>query len=349
MEKRDIVVMGASTGGIEALQVLVEDLPRDFAGAIFVVLHTAAQSPNFLGSILDQAGPLPAAIAKDREEIKPGRIYVAPADHHLVFDEKGLVRTTRGPKENRVRPAIDPLFRSAAHAYGPRVIGVVLTGLLDDGTAGLWAIKEQGGTAIVQNPEEAPAPSMPLSALKHVEVDHILNLTEIAPCLGKMVGTPPLKKGVRRVTKEMEAEVKIAREDSALANGILEWGEPSVYACPECHGVLMQLKEGSNFRFRCHTGHAYSVETLMAEFSEKSEETLWNAIRAIEELVILMNRMAQQFEEHNHGEAALALKKKADEAHERSEQVRAIVMHHKKVRESELSKSGKNEPAVKPD
>lgn len=223
------------------------------------------------------------------------------------------------------------------------MIGVVLTGFLDDGTAGLWAIKERGGTAIVQNPEEAMAPSMPLSALKHVEVDHILNLTEIAPCLAKMVNTPGHEKGAKRTSKEMEAEVKIAQEDNAIESGILEWGEPSVYACPECHGVLMQLKEGSNLRFRCHTGHAYSVETLMAEFSEKSEETLWNAIRAIEELVILMNRMAEQFEQHKHDEAAATLRKKANEARQRSEQVRGIVMQHQKVRDREMHAPGKED------
>ena len=164
MANKDIVVIGASTGGVEALQVIAEGLPADFNGSIFVVLHIGGTSPDFLGQILDRAGPLSAATAKDGEEIKPGKIYVAPSDHHLLVDPAGFVRTTRGPKENRFRPAVDPLFRSAAQAFGPRVVGAVLTGFLDDGTAGLWAVKERGGTAIVQNPEEAVATPMPLSA-----------------------------------------------------------------------------------------------------------------------------------------------------------------------------------------
>ena len=155
---RDIIVIGASAGGIEAMQVLAAALPADLSASIFVVLHTAAYSENVLPRLLERAGPLPASNARDWEEIRPGHIYVAPADYHLILEPSGYTRITRGPKENRFRPAVDPLFRSAAAAFGPRVIGVVLTGWLDDGTAGLWAIKERGGTAIVQRPEDAHPP-----------------------------------------------------------------------------------------------------------------------------------------------------------------------------------------------
>jgi two-component system, chemotaxis family, protein-glutamate methylesterase/glutaminase len=331
MVNKDIVVVGASAGGIEALQVLVGDLPRDFKGSLFVVLHTGASSPNILAQILSRAGPLPVRTGEEGERIKPGHIYTAPADHHLLLDPAGYVRLSRGPKENRFRPAIDPLFRSAAHAFGTRVVGVILTGFLDDGTAGLWAVKERGGTAIVQHPEEAIASSMPLNALKHVEVDHIAHLREIAPLLVRLANTAAKEKEAKPMSKEMEAEVKIAREDNALESGIMQWGEPSVYACPECHGVLLQLKEGSNLRFRCHTGHAYSVETLLDEFHEQTEETLWNAIRSIEESVLLMGRMAKHLKEHQHTDAAEALLNKAREAQERAKLVRDVVMHHEKV------------------
>src|SRR5215210_3284548 len=188
MSGRNIVVIGTSAGGVEALRALVTGLPADFAGSVFVVMHTAPDSPGVLAQILDRSGPLPAANAENRTRIRPGRIYVAPPDRHLLL-EPGLMLTTRGPKENRFRPAVDPLFRSAAQTYGPRVVGVVMTGGLDDGTSGLWAVKRLGGTAVVQDPDEAFMPSMPLSALGQVEVDYTLPVAEIAPLLARLART----------------------------------------------------------------------------------------------------------------------------------------------------------------
>lgn len=255
MPKKDIIVIGASAGGIEALRLIVRDLPKDFAASIFVVLHTAPQSPGILDQILARAGSLPATNATDKEQIQPGRMYVAPPDHHLLI-EPGIVRVTKGPKENRFRPAIDPLFRSAAQAYGARVVGLILTGGLDDGTAGLRAVKQLGGTAIVQDPEDAVAPSMPASARRYVEVDYCLPLVEIAAQLVRLTGTPAEEKGAAQVQDGMEIETKIAKEDEAIGVGVRNLGKPSSYACPECHGVLLQLKEVDRIRFRCHTGHA---------------------------------------------------------------------------------------------
>ena len=347
MADKDIVVVGASTGGIEALQTLVRDLPTDLKASIFVVVHTGPSSPNVLHTILDHAGSLPAQTAADGEEIKPGRIYVAPADHHLVLDKTGRMRLTRGPKENRFRPAIDPMFRSAAHAFGPRVVGIILTGFLDDGTAGLWAVKERGGTAIVQNPEEAIAPSMPLSAMKHVEVDHCVELKKIAPLIVQLAKTPAKEKGLKLVSKQMEAEVNIAKEENSLTSGLVELGEPSLYACPECHGVLLQFPEGSNLRFRCHTGHAYSVETLLSEFDEQTEHTLWSAIRSVEESVLLLRRMAGHLKTHDHPEAAAALERKAEEASLRANRIREIVMRLEKVPENLMQQQpGRQDSAV---
>jgi two-component system chemotaxis response regulator CheB len=326
MANKDIVVIGASTGGIEALRTLAGELPKDYQGSILVVNHTGPSSPNLLDRILTRAGPLPAVNARNWDEIKPGHIYIAPADYHLLLERSGYVRISRGPKENRFRPAIDPLFRSAAVAYGPRVVGVVLTGFLDDGTAGLWAVKQAGGTAIVQHPEDAVAPSMPMNALKHVEVDYCVPLEKIAPLLVQLSNTAVLPKGVKPMPKHIEAEVKIAREDNAISSGVMEWGDPSVFACPECHGVLMELKEGNNLRFRCHTGHAYSLETLLAGFNEQTEETLWNNVRSLEETVLLLRRMAAHLRSHHHGEAAEAVERKAEQAHKQSELVRAIIL-----------------------
>lgn len=329
MHRKDIIVVGASSGGIDALKALVSGLPEDLKAAVFVVLHVAPYSLGILPEILERAGPMPASNARDLEPIEPGHIYVAPPDRHLVVEPSGHVLVTRGPRENRFRPAVDPLFRSAAYAFGPRVIGVILTGWLDDGTAGLWAVKERGGTAVVQHPDDAHAPAMPLNAIKHVEVDHIVPLKEIAPLLVRLTETPAgEEKGVRPVSEEMEIEVKIAREDNALDSGIMKWGTPSVYACPECHGVLLQLKEEGNMRFRCHTGHAYSVDSLLAEFTEKTEESLWSAIRAIEEGVLLMRELASHLGEHHSGTDADALLTKADESQQRANLVRRAVMNH---------------------
>jgi len=328
MHRKDIIVIGTSSGGIEALKELVSALPRDLKAAVFVVLHVAPYSLGILPEILSREGTLPAANAADWEQIEPGRIYVAPPDHHLLLDAAGYVRVTRGPRENRFRPAVDTLFRSAAHAFGPRVVGVILTGWLDDGAAGIWAVRERGGTAVVQHPDDAFAPAMPLNAIKHAEVNHIIPLKEIAPLLVRLTETEAAEEGARPVSEEMEIEVKIAREDGALESGIMKWGEPSVYACPECHGVLLQLKEGTNVRFRCHTGHAYSVDSLLAEFGEKTEESLWSAIRAIEEGVLLMRDLAKHFGERHNGEDADALLTKADEAQRRADLVRQAVMNH---------------------
>jgi two-component system chemotaxis response regulator CheB len=328
MQRKDIIVIGASSGGIDALKELFAALPRDLKASVFVALHVAPYSLGILPEILERAGSMPASNAKDMEQIEPGHIYVAPPDFHLLVEPSGYVRVTRGPRENRFRPAVDPLFRSAAHAFGPRVVGVILTGWLDDGTAGLWAVKERGGTAVVQHPDDAFAPSMPLNAIKSVEIDHIVPLKEMAPLLVRLTEAPAGEEGVRPVSEEMKTEVKIAREENALESGILKWGEPSIYACPECHGVLLQLKEGKNLRFRCHTGHAYSVDSLLAEFTEKTEESLWSAIRAMEEAVILMRNLAKHFGEQHNGTDAETLLTKADESQKRADLVRQAVMSH---------------------
>lgn len=320
---KDIIVIGASAGGLEALRALAAGLPADFAAAVFVVLHTSPESPGLLPAILGRAGPLPAVAAEDGERLRTGRIYVAPPDHHLVV-EPGVVRATRGPRENRFRPAIDPLFRSAAQTYGPRVAGVILTGYLDDGTAGLWTVKQLGGTAVVQDPADALVDSMPLSALRHVEVDYCLPLAEIAPLLVRLSGDV-VEEGVHEVPEETRIEVNIAKSREALKAGVLKLGEPSNYACPECHGVLLQLKEEGRIRFRCHTGHAYSLESLVAEIDEAIEESLWNAIRSVEEKILLMRHLAEQVGGKGNGAAAERFRRLAQTAQRRADLVRRAV------------------------
>src|SRR5215210_9470795 len=337
MPGRDIVVVGTSAGGVEALRALVGGLPADFPGSVFVVMHTAPDSPGVLAHILDRSGPLPASNADNRTRIQPGRIYVAPPDRHLLL-EPGLVRVTHGPKENRFRPAVDPLFRSAAQVYGPRVVGVILTGGLDDGTSGLWAVKRLGGVAVVQDPEEAFMPSMPLSALGQVEVDYKLPLAEISPLLARLTSKTVAEQGGYEVPEDLNIEVKIAMEDNALDAGVTRLGSPSIFTCPECHGTLLQLKENGRTRYRCHTGHAFSADSLLSELTESVEETMWNAVRSIAESAMLMRHMAEHVGESDGGTAERFMEK-AREAERRSALVRRAVFDHEQLSEDKVAQA----------
>jgi two-component system, chemotaxis family, protein-glutamate methylesterase/glutaminase len=324
MRTTQLVVVGASAGGIEALRELAGGLPAGFPVPVAIVLHIAPESPGLLAEILNRSGPLSARNARDRDRLEPGSIYLAPPDYHMLI-EPGLVRVTKGPRENRFRPAIDPLFRSAAQVYGPAAIGVVLTGNLDDGTAGLWAIKQLGGTAIVQDPGDAVFPSMPKNALAHVRADHVVPLAALAPLLTRLTAeavpdAPPVP-----VPAALEVEVRIAKQDPPLDTALRDVAEPSTFACPECHGVLLQLNEGGRTRFRCHTGHAYSAESLAAGIDENVEEALWNAIRSLEEADMLLRSMAEHVRMHAQGDADPLLAR-ADEAKQLCDVIRKLAM-----------------------
>jgi two-component system chemotaxis response regulator CheB len=335
--RKDIVVVGASAGGMDALERLVSRLPADLPAAVFVVWHLSPGIKSVLPSVLSRAGPLRACNPEDGDPIVPGRIYVAPSDHHLLV-ERGYVRVTRGPKENRFRPAVDPLFRSAAYMYGPRVIGVVLSGALDDGTAGLWTIKLRGGTAIVQEPSEALHRSMPLNALENVAVDYKLPAAEIGELLGALsrqeaTGEPDIPLQERR---KLEHETRIAAEKDALEEHIMSFGELSPFTCPECHGVLTELKEGSIVRFRCHTGHAFSSDTLLNSITEQAEERLWDAIRVLDETVMMLNAMGERFARAGNTRTAEQCFDKAREAHERSKPLREAANDNEALSTEEL-------------
>jgi two-component system, chemotaxis family, protein-glutamate methylesterase/glutaminase len=293
MAHRDIVVIGASAGAFEALKQLLAGLPADFPAAVLIVRHVQSTGPALLPEILSAAGPLPAIHPVDGEAIRPGSIYVAPPDHHLLV-EPTRIRITRGPKENRFRPSVDALFRSAAYAFGSRVIGVVLSGYLDDGTAGLWAIKDRGGIAIVQDPAEARYPSMPTHALQAVEVDYVVGTDAMIDLLVSLTQEPVTVEGAPPMAKSIEIENRIALEDNALEAGVMTLGTISPYTCPECHGTLVQLREGPPTRFRCHTGHAFSIHGLLAAIDESIDSTLWATVRVLEERLLLL----QQIEGH---------------------------------------------------
>jgi two-component system chemotaxis response regulator CheB len=335
LEKGRIIVIGASAGGFEAIKKLVEGLPKDFDASIFIVWHMSPDVRGVLPEVLNRVNTIHAAHAYDGEEIKPGRIYVAPPDHHLLIEE-GKVLATHGPKENRFRPAVDPLFRSAAYTYGSRVIGIILSGALDDGTAGLWTVKHYGGTAIVQDPMEAEVRSMPENAAREVKVDYCVGVSEMAALLVRLTAEPITEKPIVMKDDQTGKEIKIAEEERALEKGVLAFGELTPYTCPECHGVLSRLRNDNLIRYRCHTGHAYSTDTLLAAITEKIEDSLYGAIRGMDENIILLNHLGDHSAEANHPRMAALYFKKAKEVQERSDMVRKAALLHEQYNKASL-------------
>lgn len=279
---RDIIVIGASAGGVEALAEIVAGLPEDLPAAVFVAVHVAATSASRLPDLLADRGPLPAKYALHGETVEPGRIYVAPPDNHLTL-RGDRIQVVRGPKENGHRPSVDALFRTASAAFGPRVIGVVLTGHSDCGTAGLLSIKARNGVAIVQSPEDAKAPEMPLSALQHVDVDHVLPLRDLASALNRLArdSASPSPARVPEEILELEGE---------------EPGAPAGVVCPLCQGDLTESKAQDFDWFRCHVGHAFSLASMLTEQQEELERALWAGVRALEESARLAKRMSLRSE-----------------------------------------------------
>ena len=287
MPGHEIIVVGASAGGVEAVPRLIASLPQNLPASIFVVLHIPALGPDLLAEIVGRNAALTVKNAVDGEVIEPGRVYLAPPDQHLQV-ELGIVRLTRGPRENRHRPAIDALFRSAAEAYGPRVTGVVLSGYLDDGTAGLNSVKTHGGIAIVQDPKDAAAPGMPESALRNVKVDHCLPLADIGPLLVRLVSTPTIR-------PEIALEKPKEKRQMSPKDMKTRFGPPTPFVCPECNGPLWETQVGTApLQFRCHVGHSYSPDSLLADHADALERALWSAVRTFDEQAALLRRLGER-------------------------------------------------------
>ncbi|WP_322745225.1 chemotaxis protein CheB [Nostoc sp. LEGE 12447] len=267
MLEHNIIVIGTSAGGVEALTYLVKNLPPDLNAAVIIVLHVSSHGTSVLPKILSRASNLPVSHAQDGEAIVHGWIYVAPPDYHLLV-ERGYLRLTRGPKENRCRPAIDPLFRSAARAYGQRVIAVLLTGVLDDGTAGLMAVKMRRGVAIVQNPDNALYAAMPRNAIENVEdIDHIVPLSDIPSILVALVNIAMEIEPENPIPSKMEFETEIAQLNlEAIENESTRPGKPSTFGCPECGGILWEVEERNLLRFRCRTGQVASLQLKIKNY-----------------------------------------------------------------------------------
>jgi two-component system chemotaxis response regulator CheB len=296
MLARDLIVVGTSAGGVEALQVIARGLPGDLAAAILIVMHTSPEGPYLLPDILGKVGSLKVARTEDGAPIEQGRVYVAPPDYHLLVNGN-RIRLSRGPKENRSRPAIDPLFRTAAAAYGHHVVGVILTGMLDDGTAGLSAVKERGGTTVVQDPQEALYPSMPNSALQHVGADFVLPLSEIAPLLASLMTQPTKTREELPVSRLIEIESKFVEMETMSVKDMDAIGSHAGFSCPECHGPIWKIKDGTLQRYRCHVGHAYTAQSMMAGQIEAQETHLWQALRLMKERVSLIREMKSHTQE----------------------------------------------------
>lgn len=330
---RDVIVVGGSAGSLEPLRSILANLPTDFPASIFVTLHIPSDFPSLLPDVLS-SGPLTVKHPTDREPVQPATVYVAPADLHLLV-EKGCIHLSRGARENRHRPAIDPMFRSAARSYGPRVIGIVLSGQLDDGSAGLMAVKMCGGFTIVQNPDDALSAEMPKNAINYAHPHQILTAEEIAQFLIKITNEPihmGLQMPESRALNELKEESREA--DLEQPNSKEKRGKPSAFSCPECHGVLWELEEGELLRFRCRVGHAYTAEALRVAVSESAEEALWASMRVLEEKAALLRRMAPRSSQ-NLGKKYM---EEADGYDKHVETIRAMLVENQSLIKPEKSR-----------
>ncbi|WP_027133194.1 chemotaxis protein CheB [Geminicoccus roseus] len=291
MGNHDIIVIGGSAGATAPLKALIRSLPADLPAAVFIVLHIPARSIGILSTVLSASGSLPVRQAQHGMAIKPGQIYLAAPDHHLIL-AGGVVRLGRGPRENMMRPSIDPLFRSAAAAYGPRVIGVILSGFLNDGASGLVAIKRCGGMAVVQDPADAVAQEMPQNALLATAVDLCVPGARLSDALADLAREPagiPLP-----VAPDIRLEVDIAAGERVDSQVIQRLGNPLPLTCPNCQDVLSMVRESRPLRFRCQVGHGFTAEVAAKEQEDAVDEALRVALRIIEERAELVTRMAKE-------------------------------------------------------
>jgi two-component system chemotaxis response regulator CheB len=332
-----LIVIGASAGGVEALRAVAAGLPPDLTAAVVVVLHIPRGAPSALPGILDRAGPLPAVAAEQAAPLRPGVVYVAPADHHVLVVD-GHLKLSTGPIENGHRPAVDPLFRSAALSHGPDAVGVVLSGTRDDGTAGLAAIVARGGAAVVQEPEDAQYAAMPANALVQVPDALVHPAAKIGAVLADLVSRP-----APAVPAEDDglllAETRIAATGAPTTDSLAQ-ATPSPFSCPSCHGVLFELPGAPAPRFRCRVGHAWSPAALEAEQAHAVDEALWAAVRALEEKADLVERLAADAQRHGHVRSAEVYDQRAARAKAQAQQVRVLVENGGTDREQDGGTTG---------
>ena len=323
MSNRDIVVIGGSSGATAPLKAILRALPEDLPAAVFIVLHIPARSLGILATVASAATRLPVHAAADGMLIAPGNVYLAVPDRHLIIAD-GHLRLGRGPRENMARPAIDPLFRSAAAAYGPRVVGILLSGLLNDGASGMEAVKRCGGVVVVQDPADAIADEMPRSAMNAVTVDLAIPGARIGDVLSDLV-REPAGPGVP-VPPEILLEIDIAageRIDSSITRRI---GDPAALTCSQCGGALTTVRNAKPLRFRCQVGHALTAEVVAKQQESAVDEALRVALRVIEERAELVSRMAEDGRNSGRGAVAEMYDERATEYRQYAETIRRAVL-----------------------
>lgn len=291
MANRDILAIGTSAGGVEALAFLAKRFHPQFPASVLVTIHVPSQSRSTLDELLSRAGPLPAQFASDGDVLKKGRIYIAPSNRHLIVDGHRLV-LGEGARENHARPAVDPMLRSAAVCCGARAVGVVLTGTLSDGASGLWAVKRAGGISVVQDPKDAEFSEMPFTALNRAQPDYVVRLSDMPALLDSLVHQQA--GDVKPVPRSLQFEVDIARGAHGTMDEMDGIGRRSVLACPDCGGVMWEINEGELSRFRCHVGHAYTAEMMSLALDENLQRALASAERALEERLALARKLNKQ-------------------------------------------------------
>ncbi|MFO1026575.1 MAG: chemotaxis protein CheB [Acetobacteraceae bacterium] len=323
MPRRDIIAIGGSLGAVSVVRELCSGLAPDLIASVFIVIHVASHGDNLLAALLQEDTGLPVSTATDGDRLEKGRIYIAPADHHMLVID-GTIRLGNGPRENMVRPAIDPLFRSVGISYGGRAIGVVLTGLLNDGAAGLADLKRCGGVTIVQGPRDAVAADMPLGALRTSSVDYRAPLSELGALLTTLMTeeagpSPPVPDDIR-------LEVDIARGRQVTTDEIATIGDPVALSCPACGGVMSQVRDNKVLRFRCQVGHAYTADSLSTQQEDSVDEAMRIALRILEERRILLTKMARDATEHGQHQMARTLLTRAEECGRHAEVLRRSVL-----------------------
>ncbi len=323
LTQQKIVVIGSSAGGIEALSLLVPQFGADFPAPILLVQHLPTDTPSMLPRILARFDGLKARFPQDHDPLTPGTIYVAPRDQHMLIQD-GHVRLTFGPEENRSRPSVDPLFRSAAMTYSSNVMGIILSGMMNDGSSGLLAIKRCGGTAMVQTPDEAAYPMMPQSALDHAPVDHCVPIEEMGEILRQWVHAPlqpPFD-----VPDDIRSEVQIAQSVSSDIPLESNLGNLSPVICPDCGGPLWEIQVDDIPRYRCHVGHAFTAESLLDGQSHKLEHSLWAALRLMEERARMLDKMAREAEANGRMGLAANYRSRGSEAGEHAGRIRQLLV-----------------------
>jgi two-component system, chemotaxis family, protein-glutamate methylesterase/glutaminase len=321
-----VVIAGASAGGVEALVALVRSLPSGFPHPIIVILHVAPTGTSVLPQILARACRLPVHAPTDGETLLPGHVYVAPPDNHLVIEDS-VVRLSQAPRENGHRPAIDPTMRTAAGAFDGATIGIVLSGSRDDGTAGLMAIKAGGGIALVQDPDEALYPAMPLNARTHVDVDAVLPVGDMADWILAHVS---VERGERPNETPMDPDLPDDPPPDPVVNDLpgaprSAPGEGTRFTCPDCGGVLFERDESGLERFECSVGHVFSIESLSSAQAEALENALWAAVRSLEDRAVLLRRLGRRAQSNGQNRSSDAFERQAAEALDRAATIRDAI------------------------